>query len=119
MTDDHEAPQPPGENPNDETDGAEPGSEENLNSVLPSSWVAHNTGKQYGELFGSITKSLLGGLKPLNTANWFPHIRTTDLLLPQLKLPISALDSTLQQMGRNFVGVRGEGIFGPLTALLA
>ncbi len=115
IDEDNDAQQPSDENPDDEPgDG-----EEYLRPVLPASWVAPSLGEQYRELFSSIAKSLLDGLTPPNTANWFPHIKTTDLLLPQLKLPVSALDSTLQQMSRHFVGVLGEGVFGPLDALIA
>jgi hypothetical protein len=119
MTDEgDEAPHPADESPDDEPDGGEPDSEELLRPVLPPDWVASNIGKQYSELYGSIAKSLLGGLTPPNTANWFPHIKTTDLLLPQLKLPVSALDSALQQMGRHFVGTLGGQVFSSLNALL-
>ena len=87
---DDEAPHPEDESWDDESDNGEPDSEENLRPVLPSRWVAPSLGEQYSELFSSIAKSLLGGLTPPNTANWFPHIKTTDLLLPQLKLPVLA-----------------------------
>lgn len=90
MTDeDNDAPQPPADaRQDDETDGGEPHGEGSPRPILPSSWVAPNLRKQYNEIFSSIAKSLLSGLTPPNTANWFPHIKTTDLLLPQLKLPV-------------------------------
>jgi hypothetical protein len=119
MTDgDEEAPQPSDDNPDDETGGAEPAKQENLSPIIPSGWATQSFGKQYSELFGPIAESLLGGLRSYNTANWFPHVKTTDILLPQLKLPMPAIDSALQQIGKN-LGILGERAFGPLNALIA
>ena len=119
MTEDNDASQPSDEDPDDETDGEESRRKAHPRPGLPSSWIAQGIGNHYSELFASLSKSLFVGLTPLNTANWFPYIKTTDVLLPQLKLPVSAMDSVLQQMSKDIAGTFGKQVFEPMTALIA
>lgn len=118
MSEGDDIPPPPDEDPDEEPDP-----EERQRPRLPSNWAAGYIGKQYSgifaQLYPSIAKNLFAGLRPLHTANLFPHIKATGLLLPQFKPPTSLMDSVVRQMDKNFTNViSSQGVFGPLTALL-
>lgn len=128
MSDGDDILEPPEEDPEDEQDRGEPEEDpeeraEHVRPAMPPGWAHDYISKQYSGLFAqlsrSITKNLFAGVTPLNTANWFPHIKTTDLLLPQLKLATPMMDSVLGQLGKNVTDVVGsQTLFRSLATLL-
>ena len=70
--------------PDGETSDERPDDNEKAESPWPPHSVFERIGKQYNQLFANLSspliKNLTTGFSPLNTANWFPQIKTVDLL---------------------------------------
>jgi hypothetical protein len=111
--------------PSEEPDpGDEPDPGERERPRLTSSWAVDLIGKraQYSGIFAqqypSLMKNLFAGLPLLNTTNWLPPIKATNLLLPQIKLPTSILDSVLKQFGKNVSNLLiSPAVFGSATKI--